>query len=58
MSDELKEPEIQEYQEVVETPVESNATESSDDLTVNITEPITQEEIEATMWDVSEAPTE
>jgi len=42
MSDELKEPEIQEYQEVVETPVESNATESSDDLTVNIEESVSE----------------
>lgn len=45
---------VQENKEVV-----SDETEAREDnLVVNIEEPITQEQIEATMWDVSEAPVE
>lgn len=55
---------VESTQETVETSGDNNSQPqeseevSGDDIVVNITEPITQEEIEATMWDISEAPVE
>ena len=40
------------------TTITNNVDVESDNLVVHIEEPITQEQIEATMWDVSEAPIE